>query len=51
MVPAVPGNADFYVVSLRKFYLLYIATLGGYVVYWFYRNWKLQKVATGDTKI
>jgi hypothetical protein len=29
----------FYVVSLRKFALLFFMTLGGYQLYWFYKNW------------
>ncbi|MFC5458340.1 hypothetical protein [Massilia niabensis] len=29
----------FYVVSKRKFVLLYLATLGMYGAYWFYKNW------------
>lgn len=29
----------FFVVSKRKFALLYIATFGLYAIYWFYRNW------------
>jgi hypothetical protein len=33
---------EFYVVSPRKFLIMMIGTLGGYQIYWFYRNWKLQ---------
>ena len=34
------GNPSmFYVVSRRKLAVLYILTLGGYGVYWFYQNW------------
>lgn len=40
--------ADFYVVSKRKFYTLFIMTLGLYQVYWYYRNWKLYRRATGE---
>ena len=32
-------DALFYVVSIRKFTILYLATLGMYGVYWFYQNW------------
>lgn len=39
---AAAGTAQprFYVVSPRKFLILAIATLGYYVPYWFYRNWR-----------
>jgi hypothetical protein len=37
---------EFYVVSKRKFLILFIATLGAYQLYWCYRNWQLQKLAT-----
>lgn len=37
-------NHRFYVVSVRKFVILYIATLGLYSKYWFYKNFKLNKV-------
>ena len=33
----------FYVVSFRKFAILYIATLGLYGFYWFYKNWAYYK--------
>jgi hypothetical protein len=39
---------DFYVVSQKKFFILYIGTLGIYAIYWFYKNWKLYKDATGS---
>lgn len=31
---------EFYVVSIRKFTLLFFLTLGIYSVFWFYKNWK-----------
>jgi hypothetical protein len=37
---------DFYVVSPRKFLLLFIATLGLYKLYWFYKQWSLYKQST-----
>ena len=37
------NNAAFYVVSIKKFLTLYIATLGAYQLYWFYRNWSLYR--------
>jgi len=36
----------FYVVSPKKFWVLFISTLGLYGVYWFYKNWSLYKDAT-----
>ena len=29
----------FYVVSPKKFWVLFIATMGAYEPYWFYKNW------------
>lgn len=40
--------AGFYVVSKKKLILLSAFTVGFYQVYWYYRNWKLQKLATGE---
>ncbi len=34
------GHAEFYIVSRRKFVLLFVATVGLYQLYWFYRHWK-----------
>jgi hypothetical protein len=39
--------AALYVVSKTKFLLLFFLTLGVYELYWFYRNWKQHKLATG----
>jgi uncharacterized membrane protein YidH (DUF202 family) len=50
--PTIPNDAisnDFYVVGLLKFSILFFCTLGSYMIYWFYRNWKLQKAATGES--
>lgn len=33
----------FYVVSQRKFLVLYLITLGLYAIYWFYAHWSQQK--------
>lgn len=33
----------FYVVSVKKFSILYVATLGLYGLYWFYKNWACYK--------
>ena len=30
---------EFYVVSVRKFAILYLGTMGWYGLYWFYRHW------------
>ncbi|MEJ2693955.1 MAG: hypothetical protein P8166_13140 [Candidatus Thiodiazotropha sp.] len=37
----------FYVVSPRKFTLLYFSTFGLYMFYWFYANWNEYRRATG----
>ena len=42
-----PAQPTFYVVSKRKFLLLYLATQGWYLLYWMYKNWKLYRTATG----
>jgi hypothetical protein len=39
---------NFYVVSKKKFFILFIGTTGIYAVYWFYKNWKLYKDATSS---
>lgn len=36
-------QSDFYVVSPRKFLILFFITLGMYRLYWFYQNWALHK--------
>ena len=36
--------APFYIVSERKYLLLFFATLGMYSLYWFWRHWKLHKI-------
>ncbi len=35
-----PGNMKFYPVSVNKFILMWVMTLGFYAIYWFYRNWQ-----------
>ena len=42
------GN-KYYVVSNKKFLLLYISTLGLYGIYWFYKNWSQYNKSTGDS--
>ncbi len=39
-------EARFYIVSSKKFLTLFISTLGVYGIYWFYKNWSLQKEAS-----
>ncbi len=39
---------EFYVVSIRKFTVLFFATLGVYVIYWFFRNWKEYRASSGE---
>lgn len=41
-------GAMFYVVSLRKFWVLLIATLGLYQLYWFYKHFASCRDATGE---
>jgi hypothetical protein len=42
------AGVPFYVVSPRKFLILFFATLSMYQVYWVYRNWVLYRQATGE---
>jgi uncharacterized membrane protein YkvI len=37
----------FFTVSVKKFWVMSIVTLGIYQIYWFYRNWKAQMQLTG----
>ncbi|PCK08822.1 MAG: hypothetical protein COA42_07410 [Alteromonadaceae bacterium] len=41
-------GTEFYVVSIKKFTILFMATFGIYAVYWFYRNWRQYKNKNGD---
>jgi hypothetical protein len=41
----------FYVVAQRKAVALVVATMGAYLIYWFYRNWALYKQRTGERLI
>lgn len=38
----------YYVVSIRKFLILYFATLGLYSIYWFYQHWQTNRIDTGE---
>ncbi|MDJ0777867.1 MAG: hypothetical protein QNJ85_08390 [Gammaproteobacteria bacterium] len=40
---------EFYVVSKLKFAVLYLATLGLYEVYWFYRHWHQYRLYHGES--
>ncbi|WP_051311804.1 hypothetical protein [Zooshikella ganghwensis] len=40
--------ASFYVVSPRKFLILFIATFGLYTLYWFYEHWRQLKTRTKE---
>ena len=33
-------SSEFYIVSVRKFLVMYLGTLGLYGVYWFYKHWE-----------
>ncbi len=50
MEPDVKTN-DFYVVSKLKFSVLFLATVGLYLIYWFYINWRNYRDATGANVI
>lgn len=50
VVNGVAGVPMFYVVSPKKYLLLYFSTLGTYHVYWFYKNWSLFKASNGGTQ-
>lgn len=41
-------KTQFYVVSIQKFTVLFLSSLGFYTVYWFYRNWKQYRDYTGQ---
>lgn len=46
---AADQKAEFYIVSMRKFLLLYLGTVGFYAVYWFYRHWAQYKLYHGSS--
>ncbi|HMU67287.1 MAG TPA: hypothetical protein PKE57_09080 [Cellvibrionaceae bacterium] len=39
----------FYVVANKKCMVLFLGTVGMYMVYWMYKNWSLFKAATGES--
>jgi hypothetical protein len=42
-------STKFYVVSIKKFTILFFLTVGLYSIYWFYKNWALYKSQTGSS--
>lgn len=42
-------RVEFYRVSMRKFVMLYLATLGWYSLYWFYRHWSEHRRFSGTS--
>jgi hypothetical protein len=42
-------RVEFYIVSLRKFVILYLATSGWYGLYWFYRHWSENRRFSGSS--
>lgn len=45
------SGVRFFPTSQKKLLVLYFATLGMYPIYWFYKNWKLQKESYGENVI
>lgn len=41
-----PSEIEFYVVSQKKFLILFISSFGMYTVYWFYKHWSQYKKST-----
>lgn len=41
-------SAQFYVVSKKKFFALFLSTLGVYSAYWFWKQWSVIKKSTGE---
>ena len=37
------SKCKFFPTSQKKLVILFVATFGGYAIYWFYKNWALQK--------
>ncbi len=47
--PSLAGDGPrYYVVSQQKALMLYVATLGAYAFYWFYKNWLNYRAATRE---
>ena len=39
-------SSQFYIVSIKKFWILFVCTQGSYLLYWMYKNWQLIKSQT-----
>jgi len=39
---------QFYVVSTKKFIIMFLSTFGMYAFYWMYQNWNMYKKSSGD---
>ena len=48
LIDSVSVGAEFYVVSPKKYLVLFFITVGLYPVYWFYKNWSLHREKTGN---
>ena len=44
---AAQSEHTFFVISVKKFMVLYFMTMGLYSIVWFYENWKQYRLATG----
>lgn len=42
------NEMEFYIVSPKKFLILFLGTLGIYAVYWFYKHWSQYKKSTNE---
>lgn len=42
------NEMEFYVVSPKKFLVLFLCTFGVYTVYWFYKHWSLYKKSSSE---
>jgi quinol-cytochrome oxidoreductase complex cytochrome b subunit len=47
--PTTDSTAAFYVVSLTKMMVLFIATMGAYQLYWHYKNWRFHQQLAAST--
>lgn len=43
------ASALFYVVSTRKFLILFFATVGAYQLFWYFKNWNQYRHAAGES--
>jgi len=48
LIDPVSVENEFYVVSQKKYLVLFFITIGLYPVYWFYKNWSLYREKTGN---